>query len=233
MIKSMVRFGLFSAVLAVAACGGDDDGGSNTPDAGGGGDGGGGPALSGTTNELTTQGQMPLAGVTVGPMGGGTTATSGADGSFTLALTEGNQIISYSKTGFWTSLIAYTIPSAGLSGVNAFVLADGTVTLIGGVVGATVDDTKGVLFLNFPTPKAGVSVTLSSPSEGSFVYNGTVPADGATTEADTTALAHYNIAPGNITVTLNDASCRFEPAVTSFPIAAKTITTVDVICTAQ
>jgi hypothetical protein len=228
--KNFVRFGLGMTLAGLVACGSDSggnkiDGGTNNPD-GGGGD----VTLSGTVRNL--QDQTELEGVTVQrhPAAGAST-TSSATGTFSLTTVSGQQLVSYSKAGSWTSLIAYDVPATGLTGVTAFVASDTTIGLIGTLLGATVDETKGVLLLNFPTPKAGVQATISSTPDGSFISDSNnIPAEGDTTEADSIALAHYGIAPGTITITLSDAGCTLDPDMASVPIIARTITTIDVVC---
>jgi carboxypeptidase family protein len=121
-------------------------------------------------------GGTPVAGVAVQTVPQSASATTGADGHFTLAgVTIGSYSVVASKTGYTTFTLANVGVIAG--GTTQVVLAVLIAPDAPGTVSGTVTDSK-----NPPTPLAGVTVsvpgtsaTATTAADGSFTVTGVPP----------------------------------------------------------
>lgn len=212
--------------LVVTACGGSSSGSPPATDAASGtdgaaSDGGSAPGtltLSGTAKEISTSGQVALAGVMLTAYNAADdsvlgTATSAADGTFSISVTA-TTIDGYLKattpgTGANAYKDSYLYPPATLtanySGVPVFVLKVSTYDLVNGNlllannqsaqngwVALLVEDAAAA-------PIAGATVT-STPA-GQINYNASgLPSKSATSTAADGIAYDTNIAPGSVLV---------------------------------
>ena len=210
----------------VTACGGSSSGSgadaaTDTPPTGG-------VKLSGTVKEIAALATTPHAGVTLTAYNAADdsvlgTATSAADGTFTLnAATGGAAIQGYLKattpggTGNSAYKDSYLYPPTALSadyaGIPVYILTVGTYGLANTVLGITQDPANGWLALVIEdaaaAPVAGAVVTSTPAGQIAYNVSGRPSMSGIATEADGIAY-DTNVPPGQVTVSATKTGTTF------------------------
>ncbi len=241
----------------VAACGSS---GTSTTDGGtdAGADGGTMAAVSGvvTTEPEETDGgapdggmaeSVPVAGATVQVHGTSMSTTTNANGEFAFDVPIGDVFLEVTPdTDYWGIIELHTVTGAGLADVGLEVVPAAQIAGLAELLEVTVDDAEGVLAVFFDLgedlvgprlPAGDETATLSETSEFSFSFDSDEMPMMSTTliEDGGFDLIFVGIAPTETaTVTpVGGAESTCEPASpgTMYPVAAKTITDVDVVCT--
>ena len=232
-------------VFSLVGCGdsGTGNGGSGGS-AGSGGSGGGGTmvAVSGTVSAAALEGNStPVEGATVNVVGTSNTATTDANGNFSVMAPVGTVMILSTADGSWGSLFAEEVPSEGLSGVEAEVIPDALVDALAGLLGTAADTSKGLVAVGFPedTTVGGETASIDVNSELSFIFDAQDdPVEGDTLVADgSDEVVFVNVdVAGAVAATATSADampCPLEYPSASYSVQAKVITEIDVICPMQ
>jgi hypothetical protein len=226
-----------ASCVAVTACGGSSSSGTGTIDApgadGAGSDGSSTPAmltLSGTAKEISTAGQTAIAGVTLTAYNAADdtvlgTATSAADGTFSITVTAGSAgITGYLKattpgTGQNAYKDSYLYPPATLTtnyaGVPVYVLKASTYDLVNGifVLNNNQSATNGwiALLVQDAAAAAVAGATVTSTPTGQINYNGAnaQPSTSATVTAADGIAYDTNVAAGNVLVKATKTGATF------------------------
>lgn len=220
--------------LAVAACGGSSSKGGPANDAAGAdgasSDGSGTPGmltLSGTAKEISANGQVAIAGVMLTAYNAADdsmlgTATSAADGTFSITVNAGSGGINgYLKattpgTGQNAYKDSYLYPpvtlTANYTGVPVYVLKVATYTLANTLLGNGQTAQNGWIALLVEdatgAPVAGATVT-STPA-GKINYNANNLPSGTATSTAADGIAYdTNIAPGDVMVMATKTGTTF------------------------
>lgn len=216
----MVAFG-----AVVSACTGDDDDD----------DDGGTPAtIAGTVSHNDD----PVVGATVTEAGTSNSATTASGGVFTITVDAEDEVfLRASGQGLYPIQRGFVAPTAGLTGENLSGPLATEVAAIGGGLGVTLDDTKGIFAVEFDGASVGtdggISATIGLAADGSFTFNsaGNPVLATSTLPNGESILIFYNVTAGSTTVTPSGAgTCAHEYGITSFPVAAGVITVADLDC---
>jgi hypothetical protein len=224
---------LVTVCLAVIACGGSSSSGSSgSIDAAGAGGPGTTPGmltLSGTAKEISSAGQKAIPGVMLTAYNATDdsvlgTATSAADGTFSITVTAGGAGINgYLKattpgTGQNAYKDSYLYPPITLttnySGVPVYVLKVSTYDLVNGIFVLNNNQSAQngwiALLLQDATGAAVAGVTVTSTPMGQVNYNiGELPSTSATATATDGIAYDTNITAGNVTVRAAKAGTTF------------------------
>jgi hypothetical protein len=223
-----------SLSIAVVACGSDS--GSTVDGAPGGsgsgsGSGSGGTmtlTLSGTAQDITTQGRSPLANVMITAYKASDDsvlgmATSAADGTFSISVTTTTAIDGYLKATYGTSgyQTTYLYPphplTADYANVPVFMISTSTWglanTLLGN--GQNASSHKGwiALIVQDAAAAAVPGAVVTSTPMGQVNYNSTganpLPSTSATSTGSDGIAYDTNIAPGTVTVSATKTGATF------------------------
>lgn len=217
--------------LAITACGGSSSSSTPTPDGGSSGaDGSTMPTtltLSGTAREISASGQVAIAGVTLTAYNAADdsvlgTATSAADGTFSISVNTTTGINGYLKattpgTGANAFKDSYLYPPAALTadftGVPVYVLKASTYGFANALLGNNQTAQNGWIAL-LVQDAAGAAVAgakITSTPMGQIGYNaGNLPSGSATMTAADGIAYDTNIAPGDVMVTATKAGITFQ-----------------------
>jgi hypothetical protein len=206
------------ALCVLAACGGDEGGGVDAPFV---------PAtinVSGTASEIGVGGRTPVEGVVVEAYREGqaavvATATSAADGTFTVVIeTGGVPLDGYLLAKHSPHKNTYLYPPAPLiadtNQATVLLLTQGTFDAVEALTRVTQDPAKGFIGINV-LDAANMSVagaTVSSSPAGVVKYNsGGLPNETAAM-TDTDGLAFiFNVGPGTVNVSASKDGSTFNP----------------------
>jgi len=221
------------AMLATIGCGGDD-GGDGLPD----GDNVGG---------VISSEDGPLAGATVSVVGGSASATTGADGTFSLQAPDGDVDFLVEASGYWGQIIRGTVlPDESISGVEIDLASDADVAEIATALSRTLDESKGIVALEFYSSDADLAGTSASvrednvevPSDPPFTFDGNDdPVESPTILGGTMEqeLIFSNVAVGDYEI-FGDVSgsvgcqAEFDTLTKPFPVRAKAISSMTLYC---
>jgi hypothetical protein len=180
--------------------------------------------ISGVTNEISTSGQAPLAGIDVEAFDAAGASlgsmVSDGTGAYSLSLTTGGTPLDGYLVGTSANAsydqITYVYPPAPLSSDQANVpvlmvgntvwgflplLADATQQDANGFVGILVTDCFG-------SPVAGASVTVPGAATIRYISGTSVSQTATTTDSSGLALA-FDVTPGDVTVDASTADYQF------------------------
>lgn len=248
----MIRFAslLVSVGLAVSlvGCGDSETGGNGGAGGVGGGTGGtGGGAMvtvSGTVVAVTIDGpSTPVENATVSVLGTSATATTDAQGSFSLETPAGVSIFVGTADGNWGALFAENVPAQGLNDLEIEVIPD---ELVDGIAAALSlltppSTSNGLVGVDFGDgiPVGGETASVDVSTGSAFVFD----------DQDEPALGDTLIAGGGsevifldvevssqVTVTAtsaDDAPCPLVFPSVTYPVQAKVLTEIPVACPAQ
>ena len=176
----------------------------------------------------------PLAGATVMVVGGSST-TSGADGSFSLQAPVGIGMFRTTAPNAWGELATGDVPVGGEDMAEAEVVPDTLVDVVAGELMRTIDDTKGMVIVEFDAEEAvgGETADLGSSYGFAFVFraNGDVVIDNQLEAGDDAQVLFANV---DVTSDVmpsagtGGGSCTLAFPSTTFPSEAKVFTIVDV-----
>ena len=234
-------------VCSLSACG--DDGGSGgaggTGGLGGsGGDGGtGGNATSATVTGIVFLADdgpaLPVEGATVSVVGTEISTTTGSDGVYSLEAPLGNIFLLATAEGNWGLIVAAFLPASGEE-VELEVLPDAVVQAIVGALGETIDETKGIVGLDFLDASGTGGETATLGESNGFTFTFAFDIDGTPMLSDVLLpdgdddLIFANVAPvASLTVSpqgngLNE--CELDEPGLEYPVVAKAITEVLAVC---
>ncbi len=137
-----LTFGLVGCGDSESAGSGGSGGGSG----GSGGSGGGGTmaTVTGTVSAASIDGDpTPVAGATVSIVGTTNTATSDAEGNFSITAPTGTVMFLTTADRNWGSLFAENVPAGGVTGLDVEVIPDALVGEVAAALEATVNESKG------------------------------------------------------------------------------------------
>jgi hypothetical protein len=184
--------------------------------------------------------EPPVADATVRVVGTSNTATSDAEGNFSIMAPTGTVMFLTTADGNWGSLFAENIPAEGRSGLEVEVIPDALVGEVADALEATVDESKGLVAVVFDdtTTVGGETASISSSSELSFIFNaGDNPEEGDTlcgeTDCGSEVLFLNTDVAATVTATATSASaqpCPLEFQGASYSVQAKVLTEIDVHC---
>jgi hypothetical protein len=180
--------------------------------------------LTGTANQQSTSGTTPLAGVTLAAYRVTddntvvATATSGADGKYTMTVTTNSQpldgYVKATKTGFVdTYLYPPQVLIADFSGADANMLDTTTFGLLRGFGGGTAG--KGMIAMEVEdaasNPVMGATV-MTSPASAAYKYSDSngLPTSTSGTATDGQAFAFDAPPTGEITLTAAKSGVTFK-----------------------
>jgi len=176
----------------------------------------------------------PLAGATVMVVGGSST-TSGADGSFSLQAPVGIGMFRTTAPNAWGELATGDVPVGGEDMAEAEVVPDTLVDVVAGELMRTIDDTKGMVIVEFDAEVAvgGETADLGSSYGFAFVFraNGDVEIGNQLEAGDDAQVLFANV---DVTSDVmpsagtGGGSCTLAFPSTTFPSEAKVFTIVDV-----
>lgn len=229
----ILSMGLFTGLVG---CGEDDNGG------GGGmaGSGGTGGAATATVSGIVYAASLdtestPFQGATVSVDGGAMT-TSGVDGVFSLEAPVGVATLIATADGHWGELQVGDVPASGLNDLEPEVLPDALINEVAGALGETVEDTKGIVGVEFDNPVAGNSAALGVTYGFAFVFNAD---DEPEIGTELIAGGGGEVIFVNVDVTADvmptaksasDADCATDLPTAANPSRAKVITSVVMSC---
>lgn len=239
-------------VVVAAGCGDDSAGGKGdgglSVDGSGGGDGGvvvdAAPAvdaavasLSGTVNDRSGTGPMPVTGAVVSIVGSSQTVTTAADGLYSFALSAGQTVfVRAEKATFVPKMRGVVIPAVGAVRELELNTRAG-IQRIATALSTPVDLAKGIVIVKFAGTRtdAGYGATLSAAHDPSFTFaTGAVPTPSPTLLMNGNRdLIFFNVTTGVTTVTLTapaGKTCVSHEAITSWRVAADTVLDLDVDC---
>jgi len=213
-------------------------------DSGGGAAGSGGSAGTGGTGTATVSGTVftaslddistPLAGATVTVLGGSST-TSGPDGSFSLQAPVGIGMFRTTAPNTWGELATGDVPAGGEDMAEAEVVPDALVDMVAAELMQMIDPTKGMVIVEFDAEVAvgGETADLGSSYGFAFVFraNGDVEIGKQLEAGDDAQVLFANVdltsdvMPSAAT---GGGSCTLAFPSTTFSSEAKVFTIVDV-----
>ncbi len=190
---------------------------------------------------IHTDDDMPLAGATVRVFGSTTSTTTTSDGSFSLSVPEGRQLIELQADDHWGRIEVFDAADGELEWQ---MLSDTTIADLGTALNHTIDLSKGALAVEFKVADDGdgESATLSASTEITFTFaNGETPVLSDVLLADgNPVLVFIGVATGTSTVNVQGAPGRTACAAPegpagsttpfAFPVVAKTATVAATIC---
>ena len=177
----------------------------------------------------------PLAGATVMVVGGSST-TSGADGSFSLQAPVGIGMFRTTAPNAWGELATGDVPVGGEDMAEAEVVPDTLVDVVAGELMRTIDDTKGMVIVEFDAEVAvgGETADLGSSYGFAFVFraNGDVEIGNQLEAGDDAQVLFANVdVTSDVMPSATGASggsCSLAFPSTAFPSEEKVFTVVDV-----
>lgn len=178
--------------------------------------------IKGTATEDGQSTSTPLAGVAVGVYANGNdttplaTATSAADGTYTLTVsTNGQEVSGYLKATLSGYTDNYAYPAApyqgNATGADANMISTSNFGLLGLLGGQTA--TNGVIVAQIVdatgAPVTGAKVT-SSPASGKYLYSDANGTPTSTTGTNTDGAAFFfNVPSGSVTVSATKSGSSF------------------------
>ena len=233
-------FLFLSIGLTVSLVGCGDSGNGSAGSGGSGGTGGTGTAtVSGTVFSAALEGEStPLAGATVSVVGTTTTATSGADGSFSLEAPVGIGSFLTTATDAWGELLTGDVPAGGIDMADPEVVPDALVAGVAGALMETIDPAKAIVIVefDFDAPVGGEAAEIGANYGFAFVFDAAgdpVLGKELLPGGDTIVLfANVDISADVMPTATNSggAACALNPAGVAYPSQAKVFTAVEVIC---
>ena len=223
---------LLLVILAVGAvavgCTGDDDDD----------DDGGTPA---TVSGVLTgdDGEDPVVGGTISEAGTNNEVTTGSGGVFSITVDADETVfLKGESTGLYPAMRGVVAPAAGLTGVDLNLPPAAQVAAIEGILGVTLDPSKGILAVNWnntATTAGGFAATISATADGSFTFssNGTPTMSASTLPNGDNVLVFYNVDAGSTTVTPTvpaGETCTAEYGITSHRVEGETISLAEFDC---
>ena len=185
----------------------------------------------------------PVAGASVRVVGTSNTATSDAQGDFSIMAPIGTVVFLNTAEGNWGSLFAENVPAGGLTDLDVEVIPDALVGEVAAALEATVDESKGLVAVVFDdtTTEGGETASISANSELPFVFD--APPDEAPVESFTLianggseVLFLNTDVSASVTVTAMSSTmnpCPLEFPGVTYPVQAKVLTEIDVVCPVQ
>jgi len=212
-------------------------GGTGGGSGGTGGSGGGtgmatvsGTVFSASLDDVST----PLQGATVMVVGGSST-TSGSDGSFSLQAPVGIGMFRTTAPNAWGELATGDVPAGGEDMAEAEVVPDALVGMVAAQLMEMIDPTKGMVIVEFDAEVAvgGETADLGSSYGFAFVFraNGDVVIDNQLEAGDDAQVLFANVDVTSDVMPsagMGGGSCTLEFPSTTFPSEAKVFTIVDV-----
>ncbi|MBW2586317.1 MAG: hypothetical protein JRD92_05140 [Deltaproteobacteria bacterium] len=209
---------------------------------GSGGSGGGGTmvTVTGTVTAASIDNGVdpPVADATVSIVGTANTATSDAEGNFSIMAPTGTVMFLTTADGNWGSLFAENVPGGGVAGLEVEVIPDALVGEVAAALEATVDESKGLVAVVFDdtTTVGGESASISANSELPFIFAADEPEEGDTlcgeTDCGSEVLFLNTDVAATVTATATNASaqsCPLEFPGASYSVQAKVLTEIDVL----
>jgi hypothetical protein len=229
--------------FGLVGCGDSESGGAGSGGSAGG-TGGGGTmvTVTGTVTAASIDNEVdpPVADATVSIVGKANTATSDAEGNFSIMAPTGTVMFLTTADGNWGSLFAENVPAGGVAGLEVEVIPDALVGQVAAALEATVDESKGLVAVVFDdtTTVGGESASISANSELSFIFNAAdEPEEGDTlcgeTDCGREDLFLNTDVAATVTATATNASaqsCPLEFPGASYSVQAKVLTEIDVFC---
>jgi hypothetical protein len=197
--------------------------------------------VTGTVSAASIDGDpTPVAGATVSIVGTTNTATSDAEGNFSITAPTGTVMFLTTADRNWGSLFAENVPAGGVTGLDVEVIPDALVGEVAAALEATVDESKGLVAVVFDdTTTAGdETASISATSELSFIFNAAdEPEEGDTlcgvADCGSEVLFLNTDVAATVTATATNASaqpCPLEFPGASYSVQAKVLTEIDVYC---
>jgi hypothetical protein len=191
--------------------------------------------VSGTVYNAVLDGEgTELDGAIVEVVGGAST-TSGPNGAFSLQAPVGIRMFRTTALDAWGELVTADVPVGGEDMAEAEVVPDTLVDMVAGQLMQTIDDTKGMVIVEFDTEVAvgGETADLGSSYGFAFVFraNGDVEIDNELEAGDDPQVLFANV---DVTSDVmpsagtGGGSCTLAFPSTTFPSEAKVFTIVDV-----
>jgi len=184
--------------------------------------------------------EPPAVGATVSVHGTSLSATTNESGEFSFDVFAGDWLFQTSKRDTWGFIQLETVPSMGRSDLELAIAADALAEELAKDLGITIDEAKGLVMLSFDfsSGQGGETATLSEPHTHASATN----ADGdevlteALLEGGGYELTFYNVGlTDELIVTPRGAqgvnTCDLDDPGTVYPVVAKFVTDVDVVCT--
>jgi hypothetical protein len=200
-------------------------------------DGSGGTStVSGTVLSITDEPPAALGGATVSVLGTSPPimTTSLADGRFTLEnVPNGQQFFGVTAAGHWGSVDIADVPDETV-GLELSLLSDPIMTEIEEALGRSFDPAEGIVLIAFEGAAGGETGAIDAQSEDPFTFdeNGdpivqdTVIAD----ENDEAMLVFTGVSAASVSATVSGTCEIDEDPGTTYPVRAKSITTVYALC---
>jgi hypothetical protein len=182
---------------------------------------------------------VPVAGATVSVPGSSVSATSAADGTFSIEVPVGSVTVRVTSAGRWGAITVLDVPAAGLSALEFPVIPDSTMASTGGVLGRGISASNGMVAIGFENEsgRGGESAAISAASDpgttvssqGGYVQSNSLLPDGAG------IVFFTNVAPGSTGASVAGAAGRNTCSISgtsasSWPVEAKTTTYVVASC---
>lgn len=214
-----LRYGIGLALLTLGA--GCTGGGKDAP-AG---------SIEGTV-VVTDQG--PLAGATVTVLGHELTATTDANGDYSIEkVPVGDVFLVAEGNGSWGVLVGANVVE-GVTSIDLELVPDSVVTAVAGMLGRTIDVQDGIFQVLFDNHAGGESASLTAPSDDPFTFG--VDDDpvvrSSLLASGSQELIFSGMEPGTTGVTASSGCTAAFPGA-DWPIRAKTITSVWMDCVAS
>jgi hypothetical protein len=196
-------------------------------------------SVSGVVTAASFDGDpTPVQGATVVVLGTSSTATTDAQGNFSLMAPTGTVMFLTTAAGHWGGQLAESVPSEGRADLELEVLPDALVAKLGDALQIVVDPSKGLVSVSFDeaTTVGGESAAISENSEISFVFNAAdEPTEGHTLIAggDSEVTFMNTDVVNSVTATaVNPSSqpCPPEFPAATYSVQAKVLTEIDVVC---
>ena len=195
--------------------------------------------VTGTVSAAALVGEpTPVEGATVSVVGTSNTATTDAQGNFSVMAPTGTVMFLNTADGNWGSLFAETVPPGGMSGLDIEVIPDALVDGLAGALGTAADPLKGIVAVTFDenTAVGGETASISANSDLSFVFNAADDPE----ESDTliagggSEVIFLNVDVASaVTATATNAAmqpCSPELPDATNPVQAKVLTELYVVC---
>lgn len=250
-------FGIMLCALGAAACGGDGGDGSGGT-AGSGGTGGTGGTGGGGTSTVTgvvyswedSEVDITVAGVTVEVFGQSISATTDANGRFTLQnVPNGDVFFTTRANGYWGLVDYYTVPDETGGEIGLSVITDAEIARWEGILERSISASDGAVdILYYEGAEGGETGAISPPAgDPPFTFDLWTPVDQTSIIVDRWMcdgsictfgeLLFPSVDPANgpITATVTEGpgtmACHIdETPGTEYPIIAKSLTIVYAWC---
>jgi len=171
-------------------------------------------------------------------VGTSNTATSDAQGDFSIMAPIGTVVFLNTAEGNWGSLFAENVPAGGLTDLDVEVIPDALVGEVAAALEATVDESKGLVAVVFDdtTTEGGETASISANSELPFVFDAPVESDTLIANGGSEVLFLNTDVSASVTVTAMSSTmnpCPLEFPGVTYPVQAKVLTEIDVVCPVQ